>query len=99
MWGDVLPKRVIKLRHKLVHALDLPSEAAEGAVRVQMLGREQMTVENHTGVYEYKTELVRLQTREGMLRVTGEGLMLRELSRERIYISGRLNGFFYESSH
>ncbi len=99
MWGDNLPKRIIRLRHKLVHALDFPCEAAEGTVRLQMLGREEMTVENHKGVYEYKADLVRLQTREGMLRITGEKLMLRELSLDRIYISGVISGFFYEISH
>ena len=94
-----MPKRIIKLRHTLVHALDLPPEAAEGMVRVLLLGYEQMTVENHKGVYEYRSDLVRLQTKEGMLRITGNNLTLRELSVERIYISGNIAGFSYETSH
>lgn len=91
-----MSKRIVRLRHTLYHALELPAEA-EGLVRVQLFGRERMSVENHKGVYEYRTELVRLQTGDGMLRVEGEGLSLQELQSERICISGTITGFFYEA--
>lgn len=91
-----MAKRIIRLRHKLVRALDLPSEAAEGETRVQLLGRERMLVENHRGIYEYRGDLVRLKCADGMMRISGDGLILQELSRSRLFVGGSISGFFYE---
>lgn len=91
-----MAKRIIRLRHKLVHALDLPPEAAEGELRVQLLGRACMLVENHKGIYEYRSDLVRVQSADGMLHIKGDGLILRELSRSRLFVGGSISGFFYE---
>lgn len=91
-----MKKRKIRLKHKLVEALDLPSEAAEGQLRVVLLGRGDMSVENHEGIFEYEADSIRLTFPGGMLRVTGEGLELKELSQAKAYISGRIHGMALE---
>ncbi len=88
-------KRRIRLGRRLLSALDLPEEAA-GTPKLTILGREHALVENHTGIYQYREKEICLYTAVGILYVTGEGLTLRELTPERLFISGRVEGLRYE---
>ena len=88
-------KRRIRLGRRLLSALDLPEEAA-GTPKITVLGREHALIENHTGVYQYRAEEICLYTKAGMLYVTGEDLTLREITPERLYISGWVAGLRYE---
>ena len=87
-------KRHIHLGRRILSALDLPEEAA-GTPKITLLGREHALVENHQGVQQYRAEEVCLQTRAGLLCITGQALTLRELSPERLYISGCIQGIGY----
>ena len=89
-------KRRIRLGRRILSALDLPEEAA-GTPKLTVLGREHALVENHTGIYQYRGQEICLYTKVGMLYVTGEELTLRELTPERLYISGRVEGLRYEN--
>ncbi len=91
-----LKKRIVKLKRRIVESMDFPAEAALGLVRVQLLGREKMYVENHRGVLAYRAACIRLKTEEGVLRIEGESMTLCELRRDRLYISGQIAGLFYE---
>lgn len=88
-------KRRIRLGRRLLSALDLPEEAA-GTPKLTVLGREHVLIENHTGVYQYRAEEICLYTKAGMLYVTGEDLTLREITPERLYISGWVAALRYE---
>ncbi|MCE5234426.1 MAG: sporulation protein YqfC [Clostridiaceae bacterium] len=90
--------RKIKLRRRIMEALDLPMETVLDVPRLTVLGREKLLVENHKGVYEYYPSFVRLKTGCGMLRVGGEELALEELGAERLFISGRIASFEYENN-
>lgn len=88
-------KRRIRLGRQILSALDLPEEAA-GTPKLTVLGRENALVENHAGVYQYRAEEICLYTKAGMLYITGENLTLREITPERLYISGQVDGLHYE---
>ena len=90
-----MPKRRIKLGKRLLEAADLPAETA-GEPRLTQVGRSNLLVENHRGVFEYRAGCVRLKTRDGMLLVTGGELIIRELSKERMLIAGRIDSVGFE---
>ena len=60
-----------------------------------LLGRDWALVENHKGLYQYREQEICLYTREGTLVVTGQGLTLKELSPERMFICGIVQGIRY----
>ena len=55
-----------------------------------------MLIENHMGILRYAADEAQLITGAGTLRVTGEGLTLRQLGQEQVMISGTLQGWSYE---
>ena len=93
-----MPKRKIKLARKVLSALDLPEDATGVVPRITLLGQENMLVENHEGIFEYGSKSVRLYLREGLLHISGLDLELRELTADRLYVSGVIESVSYEGS-
>ena len=81
---------------RVLRALDLPEEVEGSVPKLTMLGRGDLVVENHTGILQYGDELVRLTTKEGVVRIDGTGLMLTEFGSERVYLEGRIAGWRFE---
>ncbi len=67
---------------------DLPPDLLMGLPRISMAGREDMFVENHQGVIECTQKRIRFQTSAGVVKVTGEKLVVKHIGAERIAIHG-----------
>lgn len=89
-------KRMIKLRSRIMEALDLPEETMGGVPKVTMVGISHMLVENHMGIYEYTETGVRLNSKCGIIHISGRGLVMGELNHERLFITGCIDGVHYE---
>jgi len=93
-----MPKRKIKLARKVLSALDLPEDATGVVPRITLLGQENMLVENHKGIFEYGAESVRLCLEEGLLHIGGANLELKELTADRLNVSGLIESITYEGT-
>ena len=89
-------KKAGKLRRGIIELLDLPAEAVENTSRITVLGQAHMLLENHTGIFEYGSERIRIAAGSKMICVSGGGLVLRELSAGQVYIGGMIEGVHYE---
>lgn len=89
-------KRKIKLGRRVAETLDIPEEMFSGLPKLTLQARETLLVENHKGIFECGESVLRLHTACGILRITGEQLTLRELSAERLYVSGEICTIEYE---
>ena len=89
-------KRKKRLVRHAIRLLDLPEELDPSTPRLTAHGRSGMLVENHMGVLRYAADKVQLITGAGTLSITGEGLTLRLLGQEQVYISGELRSWEYE---
>lgn len=89
-------RRRKNLKKAVFRVLDLPEEADGNTIKVTMVGRNDLLVENHKGVLQYAVELVRLLSSDGVLRVEGAQLMLSEFGMGRAYIRGEIAGWRFE---
>ena len=78
------------LRKNVTEALELPKEIMLNLPLISLVGREEVTIENYKGILEYGEELVRIGTAAGVLRLTGSGLCLKQLSAECMVVTGRI---------
>lgn len=76
------------IRRRIALRSSLPEDALTSGARVTMLGRGSVLVEGQRGVVELSNSRIRLRTRDGMLSVMGQALMLRELSADAAMIVG-----------
>lgn len=86
--GRPLKKKKIKLKRKLLAALDLPEETEPAVQKLTMLGREDLLIENHMGVQQCDRKEIRIITHEGIVCIQGEELVLLQVAQTRAYIRG-----------
>ncbi len=84
-------------RRKLLKIMDLPIETEGNICKLTMVGRSDLLIENHTGIFQYANQSIKLHTQDGMLCITGNDLALMELGMERAYVRGRINGCVFEA--
>ena len=77
---------------ELADQLDLPGDAAAGQVRVTMIGTARVLVENHRGLLAYGENAVEIRRTGGLLRIRGDGLLLKAMDREAILVAGTIFG-------
>ncbi len=81
---------------RILRLFDLPEEVDLNVVKCTMLGSTDLLIENHKGILLYEPARARLMTAEGVLVVTGEGLVLTEFGNGRAYLQGRIAGWMFE---
>lgn len=91
-----MAKRKIKLRKRMAEVLDLPEDIVLDVPKLTVIGNETMLIENHSGIYEYSDDIIRLNTPIGLLNIAGLDLVLKELSLERLYVTGIIYGINFE---
>ncbi|KJS22935.1 MAG: sporulation protein [Clostridiaceae bacterium BRH_c20a] len=79
-----------KLKNRFSSVLDIPRDVMLDLPKLTIIGDIQIYIENHRGIIEYTSALVRLSTSLGQLIIKGENLVLRNISVEEIYIEGRI---------
>ena len=79
-----------RFRQKFSNILDIPKDVALDLPKITIIGDIQIYIENHKGIIEYTSTLVRISTTLGQLIIAGDGLVLRTIGAEEIYIDGRI---------
>ncbi len=82
--ADIIKKGIADL-------LELPRDIVLDLPKITMVGNLQLYIENHKGIIEYSTGMVRVNTKTGILVVTGAELVLRTIVVEEIIIVGRID--------
>ncbi len=87
-----------KLKKRVYRALDLPEESDRSVLKLTMVGRSDLLVENHTGVITCTERLLRLNSCAGVVAIVGEGLMMAEFSEDRAFIRGTFTSLAFEGA-
>ena len=58
---------------------------------VELAGDCRMVIENHLGVLAYSTEDICIKVKYGNITVLGDGLCIKDLSKEQLIITGRID--------
>jgi len=87
-----------KLKKQVYRALDLPEEADRSVLKLTMVGRGDLLVENHTGVLTCTERLLRLNSALGAVTIVGEELSMAEFSEDRAFIRGTFTSLAFEDA-
>ena len=75
---------------RLAGKLDLPTDIAAGLPRIALNCFSECSLDRHRGILEYSTERIVVALNLGELTVEGQTLELRQMHRERLCITGRI---------
>ncbi len=79
------------IAQRLIGAADLMDEPLPGMPLVEIAGDRRVLVENHRGVVEYGTKIIRIKVRYGQLCICGCGMELAKMTKDQLIISGRVD--------
>jgi sporulation protein YqfC len=78
------------LKSKFIEALDLPKDVVLDLPRVTVTGKVGVLIESHRGIVEYVPEKVSINTSIGLLVIKGDGLFIKYVLADEIFIEGRV---------
>ncbi|MDN5345492.1 MAG: hypothetical protein PWQ18_1606 [Clostridia bacterium] len=85
-----LMDRARRWERAITDYLELPADAVLDLPRLTMVGNTRLVIENHRGIREYRTDLVRLQLTIGEMEIKGTGMLLREIKPDAIALEGTI---------
>ena len=62
-----------------------------------IIGNQELVIENYKGVVEYSSTLIRINTGNSLLKITGRNLNIKEISSEDIKITGRFGSLEFQN--
>ena len=84
-----MEKRREGLLTRAARLLDIPGEAA-GLPRIEVVGRNELRMENHKGILAYGEEETVISGGGLLVRVRGSGLTLRAMTGEELLLTGEI---------
>lgn len=85
-----------RLQKKLANLLEIPDDIVLDLPRITLLGNMQLLIENHKGIIEYTSELVRIRLNRKELIISGIGLSLGNLQAEELIVEGEITGLSFD---
>lgn len=88
-----------KLREKFAEVLELPKELVLNLPKITIVGNKDMMIENYKGVMEFDSAVMSIKAGSCIIKITGEGLMIKEITSEDIILSGEIHGLEFTSGY
>ena len=69
---------------------DLPAHVVAGLTRIEIIGDKGVSIENHEGILEYEENVIKINTKLGIVQIKGTNLELKNMSRNQLSIKGEV---------
>ena len=84
--------RIPNIKRQFANLMDLPPEAVMNTALIKLVGNLEISVSNHRGLVEYSTTMVRVDSPQGIIVVSGSGLSIEYRSSDELKVGGRITG-------
>lgn len=79
------------IKRNISKSFDLPEDIVMDIPSIKMIGNNEVFIENHKGILEYTSKILRLNSKLGDIKITGNELKIIEISQDEISINGIIN--------
>ena len=83
-------------RNKIAELSELPKDVALGMKVLTVTGKMELCLENNRGIIEYTDSLIRIQTKTGQIRITGQKLKVVYYTNDEMKVTGRILSIEYQ---
>lgn len=91
-----MSERISRGKRILIEQLELPKEVVLDVPRIVIVGKSEITVENHKGILVFDREEMKINTKFGPLSIKGRNFEILYISAGTITISGVFGSIAYE---
>ena len=74
----------------ITDALELPLDVALDLPKIIVVGDVKVNITNHRGIIEYTNDLIRINSKIGMIKIIGDSLEIKNVLMEEITINGSI---------
>ncbi|NMA65432.1 MAG: sporulation protein YqfC [Clostridiaceae bacterium] len=85
------------ISEKLARIFEIPGDVIGGNPKVTAIGRGEVLIENFKGIMDFKVGMIRINTNNGVIKITGKDLKIREITSEEIIIGGKISNIDYDA--
>ena len=78
------------VQEKISEYLELPKELLSDIPKIVIYDNKEISIENFKGILEYDQSNIRVNTRQGVVLITGNTLEIKNITDEEIEIKGTL---------
>ena len=71
-------------------ALELPLDIALDLPKITIIGDLKVDIQNHKGIIEYTSNLIRINSKIGVIKIIGEKLEIKNILSEEINVNGKV---------
>lgn len=89
-------KKASQFRENLVEYLELPKDLMLGDVLLSITGQREVLIENYKGILEYENHVIRIQTKDCRIKISGTHLVIAYYTNEEMKITGYIEAVEYE---
>jgi sporulation protein YqfC len=86
----MMKKNIENIKANLSEALELPMDIALDLPRITIVGSIEVNIFNHKGIIEYDNQIIRVNSRIGIIKVIGSQLEIKNILSEEILIVGNI---------
>ena len=82
--------------NKIDKILELPKEVCTNIPKIDIIGFDEMIIENFKGILEYEEFFVRINTHIGIVSINGFNLNLENMTNDDIKVTGQIDSIDFE---
>ncbi len=90
-----MEKRKEAFNRAMAELLEIPKDLVLDVPKVTLIGQNELYLENHRGIIEYRTDLLRLNISRGFIEIQGDDLEIKTLMPEELYITGVIHSILF----
>ena len=87
----------LTLRDRIADNFEVAKELTLDVVKITLIGAREITVENYIGVIEYTDKTVHLSAKPSPVKISGDFLELKTMTKEILFISGIIHKISFEN--
>lgn len=82
---------------RLAKLFEIPADVVGNRPKVTAVGRGEVLIENFKGIMDFVDDCVRINTSNGVIKVMGSKLCIKEITSEEIIIGGKISNIDYDA--
>jgi len=79
-----------RFKQLITDTLELPKEVLFDVPKITIIGNENILIENYKGIIEYEDNKIRINTVKGIIGITGQDMLIKEINSENIMVEGNI---------
>lgn len=83
-----MKKNIDNLKINISEKLELPMDISLDLPRIIIIGNKELNIINHKGIIQYTVHTIRINSKIGVIKITGESMEIKNILSDEIVITG-----------